>query len=865
MLITSVSTQAHSFVPDASSAPAGSGGFLVCPDGRELPLLSSALEVEACGGVATVVLRQRFQNPYAEPLAVTYTMPLPVDGAVSGYAFVLADRRITGQVDRKARARERYEEALAQGRTAGLLEQDRENLFTQELGNVPPHSELTAELRVDQRLTWLSEGRWEWRFPLSAGPRYMGAAGRVSDEARNTLAYATTALPVTATLALDIRDTLTGGTPDSTSHALRTELGADAVKVAFAQQGGAPLDRDVVVRWTVARPSLGFSVDVARPAQGTASLAAYGLLSVVPPEPGCLAARPLPRDVCLLLDISGSMSGSPLEQVKAVCERILDALVPQDRLELVAFSSVAARFAPGSQQATPDVVARARAWVRSLRAGGGTEMVAGIVAALAPLGTQAQRQVVLLTDGYVGFEQEVVRTLAEKLPQHSRFHVVGVGAAVNRALTRPASRAGRGVELILAPQENAAQTCGRLMARLNAPIAIEVTVEGSALLAQAPERMPDVFAGSPLCAALKLRTDGGTLRIRARTAQGLWEQTVNIPAVPAGHGPRHVPVLYGREMVADIELRDAYAPDAAHGLQVESLGLEFQIATAHTSWVAISDEVTVDPTRPTRASVVPQQLPHGVSAAGLGLRAAQAIPTAPIGGMAPGAPAASFHAPPRMRSAGAPPPAKAAAPVRQEEGAAREQKKSLLDRAADALRRPAKEDAAPEREPAAKAKRAADASSMPPPPPAPASRRSVTKAEVDDDADMELDTFAEEPAPAKDVADATDAADSGADVQAKRAQKVVLLAVVRSRTDRTLVLGITTPPGGLTWTLPLRVLLHLADGRSVQATVDAAQSTAAAQLGGGMQLRLCVTLAAELGAATVVGVTSEDWSLQVTG
>src|SRR5438046_5096266 len=95
------------------------GGRLVTVEGRTLPFLGAELSAEARGGVARVVLRQRFRNPGAEPLAVVYTMPLPADAAVSGYAFELGGRTVRGEVDRRAAARERFEDAILEGRAAG--------------------------------------------------------------------------------------------------------------------------------------------------------------------------------------------------------------------------------------------------------------------------------------------------------------------------------------------------------------------------------------------------------------------------------------------------------------------------------------------------------------------------------------------------------------------------------------------------------------------------------------------------------------------------------------------------------------------------------------------------------------------------
>ena len=113
------------------------GARLVTVDGRGLPLRRVDIRGRAQGGLARITFEQHFQNPYPDPLHVTYQMPLPAEGAVSGYAFRIGERRIVGEVDRVAAARERFEDALLEGRTAGLLEQDRSSLFTQELGNVP--------------------------------------------------------------------------------------------------------------------------------------------------------------------------------------------------------------------------------------------------------------------------------------------------------------------------------------------------------------------------------------------------------------------------------------------------------------------------------------------------------------------------------------------------------------------------------------------------------------------------------------------------------------------------------------------------------------------------------------------------------
>src|SRR5688572_8476996 len=277
-----------------------SGGRLVTADGRTLPLRGVTLAVDAGGGLARAVLEQRFVNPHAEPLRVSYLVPLPVDGALAGYAIRVGDRRIVGEVDRIRVARERFETALVEGRTAGFVDQERPNLFTLELGNVPPGAEVVAELTIDQRLVWLDESAWEWRFPTVVAPRYLGADGRVPDAERVTVDVTEAPVAAQANVTVLVRDALPDGrAPLSPSHSLTAAPGPSGWQVRIE---GAALDRDLVVRWRTAGAAAAVALDAARPPEGHARAdAAYGLLTLVPPAPEAGVA-PMPRDLILLLD-----------------------------------------------------------------------------------------------------------------------------------------------------------------------------------------------------------------------------------------------------------------------------------------------------------------------------------------------------------------------------------------------------------------------------------------------------------------------------------------------------------------------------------------------------------------------------------
>ena len=201
-----------------------------------------------------------------EPLEVVYKTPLPADAAVTGYGFLVGERRIEGRVCTVEDAREAYDQALSEGRTSAMLEEDRSALFTQTVGNVPPGGEVVAELTVDHPLAWrLAEGGWQWRLPTTTGPRYLGAPGDVDDPERISVDVADGPTGVGVTLILRIEDRpIEGGRPDSPDHRLRVTSDGDHWRVELADDD-VPPDRDLVVRWPVAAVDPSVAIRTARP------------------------------------------------------------------------------------------------------------------------------------------------------------------------------------------------------------------------------------------------------------------------------------------------------------------------------------------------------------------------------------------------------------------------------------------------------------------------------------------------------------------------------------------------------------------------------------------------------------------------
>lgn len=846
------------------------GCRMVAADGRTLPLKAAALSADAKGGVVRVVLEQRFVNPYNEPLKVSYQVPLPADGAVSGFAFTIGEQRVIGEIDLKKRARERFEEAILSGRTAAILDQERSALFTQEVGNIPPHTEVVAEITIDQKLLWLPDGAWEWRFPTVVAPRYLGSPGRVADAAKITVDVADKELPVKLSLKLSIRDQLAeAAKPFSPSHPLHAAKGVSRWDVTFGDESGAALDRDVVVRWPAAGLKVGAELDVMRPKTGEHAGSAYGLVTLVPPT-AAVKMEPVPRDLIVLLDTSGSMSGEPLDQARKIVSAMISTLDEKDQIELIEFSNTARRWKSRAVNADEKQKAAALKWLASLQASSSTEMRDGIIEALAPLRKDAQRQIILVTDGQIGFESEVLGEICQRLPAGSRVHTVGVGSGVNRSLTQPAARAGRGLEIIVGIGEDPEMGAKRLLERTTAPLVTEVTITGSAVVKVAPEHTPDLFAGSPALLSVALKPEGGDLYINGKTARGPYVQHLVVKPVEPGEGNAAVAALFAREQVEDLETDRAARQGDPGTIDrfIEKLGLQFQISTRLTSWVAVSEKAMVDPTAPKRSETMPHNLPYGMSAEGVGLRPAlgsfvgAAAPSTTAAGIVAGPPPGM--APRRRMNQAVTLGKKADAPAElsrsrhgadmddaemeeapaemADEGYAEETEAGEVS---GAFPMP-KEEPAPEKSTKtggvfdklsnlfkgkASAERQGAGGAAPPPPPArPAS-----------------------PAPAQKVP----APEPKKREEARKQGVRRLRAEVKLNKDGKLVLEVKVDGAGLEWA-PKMIELHFADGTARPASIDLNQTTKACSASAGMVLTLSLEVGPLGAEPTEVWVTFDD-------
>jgi Ca-activated chloride channel family protein len=629
LLLTAAAVALPAPAAEQEMAPdrATSGRFLMRRGHDEpwvmAPTLSTEVSFRVAGVVARASVRQRFRNGTDGWVEGAYVFPLPETAAVDHLLMKLGERTIEGQIREREQATAEYRQARGEGRKASLVEQERPNIFTTSVANLGPGEELVVEIEFQQTLAF-DEGEVRLRFPLVVGPRYIpgqevvaGVKGigwgantdAVPDASRITPPVLPPGEAPTNPVAIEVD--LDAGFPVrqlvSRYHAIVSEPKGEGRYLVRLRDPLSPADRDFEIAWTP-EPGTMPRGALFREDRGGST---YALVTLFPPAGPQVEAARLPREVVCVIDTSGSMNGLSIQQARRALLLAIERLRPTDRFNLIQFNNDTEVLWDATRPATPEGRAEARAWVERLRAEGGTEMAGALLTALAgPDDPRLVRQVVFLTDGSVGNEDQLFGIIRERLG-NARLFTVGIGSAPNSHFMAKAAEFGHGTFTYVGDVREVEEKMALLFARLESPVLtdVEVTWTGGAKVETWPARVPDLYLGQPVVVSARLEGPAEQVAIAGRRGDEAWTTAM---APSGGRRGEGAAVLWARrkiEALLDSLHEGADAEEVRRSVVV--LGLEHHLVTKHTSLVAVD----VTPSRPDGADMqtgaVPTNLPHG--------------------------------------------------------------------------------------------------------------------------------------------------------------------------------------------------------------------------------------------------------------
>ena len=305
--------------------------WLTSQDGSETfptEVLSTEINMSVSGPILRAKVKQTFRNTSQMWLEGRYSFPLPEQAAVDQLRMIIGERVVEGQIKEKQAAKKSYETARANGQRASLLNHHRTNIFTTSVANIGPKEKIIVEFEYQQVLDF-QDHQYNLRFPMVSTPQYTPASTQLDNDfvAPITALRPSNSAPGNPiSITVDLQPGFPIEPPLSISHPVSVnDLGKEHYQVDLT--GSAELsNRDFILSWKL-KPSSKPMVSILRE---DISGQSYGLMMVMPPQASTETAVSIPRELILVLDVSGSMQGESIEQARSAMLKALSKLKPEE-------------------------------------------------------------------------------------------------------------------------------------------------------------------------------------------------------------------------------------------------------------------------------------------------------------------------------------------------------------------------------------------------------------------------------------------------------------------------------------------------------------------------------------------------------
>jgi Ca-activated chloride channel family protein len=583
-----------------------------------LPLASTKVDVAVSGVVADVTVTQSYENKGQRPLHARYVFPASTRAAVHGMRMTIGDHVIEAKIREREQAKREFDAAKEKGKSATLLEEDRPNVFTMNVANVMPGDHIDVTLKYSELIV-PEGGTYEFVYPTVVGPRYANAEAGKGGAHSQFVESPYLKAGIDAKSDFELTGTLASGIPvqslESPTHETQKSWdNPNLVHFALSDKEKHGNNRDFVLRYGLAGSAIQSGLNLF-----DAGSEKFFLLLVEPPKKVTPTDLP-PREYVFIVDVSGSMSGFPLDTAKATLKELVAGLRPQDTFNVLLFSGTSYLLSPRSFAASKENVTAALDAIDKQRAGGGTELLPALEQALSlSPGKGRSRTFVVVTDGYIEADKNAIDYVRTHLGEANVFSF-GIGSSVNRFLIEGLAKAGMGEPFVVTDSRESKSAATRFKNYVGSPVLtnVKVAYDGFDTYDVEPRAIPDVFAERPVVVYGKYRgTPKGTISVSGIGGTGAFQQSFPVDKIQPRNENRALVSLWARSRIAALGDFGFGETAEAEKRQITDLGLKYGLLTPYTSFIAVS-QIIRNPNGVAAPVTQPSPLPAGVSEDAIG-------------------------------------------------------------------------------------------------------------------------------------------------------------------------------------------------------------------------------------------------------
>ena len=542
-------------------------------------LSSTSVDATISGVIANVIVEQTYLNAGDSIVDATYVFPMASKAAIYGMEMDVNDRTIVAEIRRRSEAEEIFESADSSGLTASLLEQERPNVFQMSLANIQPGDSITVRM-VYTELLVPTGGVYQFVFPNIVGPRFTTNGEPWVNQVNQD------SLNLSAT-DLNFNLKINSGMPveaECLSHNAIFESEGNSTQTSVSTNPGD----DFIVSYTLDDESIETGLLLYEGPEEN-----FFLSMIQPARPDVPFESPQ-REYIFIMDVSGSMGGTPIAISQLLINSLLSDLNSDDRFNILFFAGGSSYLAPNSLEVTSENITLAMNMINNMEASGGTQLLPAMEQALGMQGTEGySRTFVILTDGYVTVEKPAFELIRENMDE-ANFFSFGIGTSVNRYIIEGIAYVGEGEAFVVTDFAEAEIVADAFKEYIERPVLTNIipTFEGIEVYDVEPLTVPDVFAERPIIIYGKYNAPAeGTITIQGDYAGGEISSTLNFADYTVNTEENiALQYLWARKrirLMSDYGIASNETDTISIEEEITQLGLQYSLITEFTSFVAV--------------------------------------------------------------------------------------------------------------------------------------------------------------------------------------------------------------------------------------------------------------------------------------
>lgn len=592
--------------------------FLLVNNGDAVvPLKASKTKVQISGTIAHVQITQTYQNKGLTPIEAKYIFPMSTQAAVHKMQMTIGDRIVNAKIFEKQEAQRVYDQALSQGKRAAKLDQERPNVFKMNLGNIMPNDQITIDVYYTELLIPVN-GAYQFVAPGVVGPRFTGENS--ANEDNFNMPY--TRKGIADSFQFDINVSINAGmiiqNINSNTHEVNINYpDAKSAKIFLSKNNENPSNRDFILNYSLRGNKIQSGLLLYE--HKDENFFAYLM------EPtNKIKFKEIPsREYLFIVDVSGSMNGYPLEVSKELMRNLLCNLRETDTFNVQLFASSSTNFSPIPVTVTGENIEAAIRFLSEGQGGGGTQLLSALKHAyqLPRKDMSSARSMIVITDGYVSVEKEAFELIQNKMDQANVF-TFGIGSSVNRYLIEGMAKVSQSESFIATSKEEAQKVAKDFKNYIATPLLTQVKIKtkGFEMYDIAPVTIPDVFAARPVVIYGKYKgKPEGKIIVTGYQGKKRFKQEFNVTKENVSKTNKALRYLWARKKISELDdYKKLFNEDVKK--QVIDLGLQYNLATQYTSFVAV-DENIVNNNGKSKTIKQPLPMPQHVENTAIGAEA----------------------------------------------------------------------------------------------------------------------------------------------------------------------------------------------------------------------------------------------------